>query len=73
LSGRIGEGNVKVFGRKGDLGYTQKSRDVFMDCRWNVKKKELELIQIKGCARGFTEVNEDSFEFNDFLSSESVH
>jgi hypothetical protein len=44
-----------------------------LDNRWSVKEEKLGLIQIEGGARGFTEVGEDSFEFNGFLSSRSVH
>jgi hypothetical protein len=73
MRNHIGEGNAKVVGQKGALGYTQKLRDVLLDNRWSVKEKELGFIQIKGCARGFTKIGEDSFEFNGFLSSRGVH
>jgi hypothetical protein len=73
LISHIEEGNSKVVGWKGAPRYIHNSRDVVLDNRWSVKEKELGLIQIKGCVRGFTKVGEENFEFNGFLSSRGVH
>jgi hypothetical protein len=44
-----------------------------MDCRGSIEEEKLGFVQIKGCARGFTEVCKDGFEPVGLLSIGSIH